>query len=80
MEYRPSGVCSQLISFDLDGDTVKSVEFVGGCSGNLQGIGRLIEGMHIDDAIARMEGIKCGNKATSCPDQLAKALRKAKEK
>lgn len=79
MEYRPSGVCSQMIEFNLDEDIVKSVVFTGGCSGNLQGIGRLVEGMNVDEAIARMEGIRCGNKNTSCPDQFAKALRAAKK-
>ena len=77
MQYRPQGVCSQMINFELDGDTIKSVEFVGGCSGNTQGISRLVEGMNVDDAISRIEGISCGFKGTSCPDQLAKALKKA---
>ena len=75
MDYRPKGVCSQLIRVELDGDTIKNVEFVGGCNGNTQGISSLVRGMKVDDAIARMEGITCGNKATSCPDQLAHALK-----
>lgn len=75
MDYRPRGVCSQLIRVELDGDTIKNVEFVGGCNGNTQGISSLVRGMKVDDAIARMEGITCGNKATSCPDQLAQALK-----
>jgi len=79
MNYKPTGVCSQLISFEIDGNTIKSVQFTGGCSGNTQGVARLIEGMDIDDAISRLDGIKCGFKPTSCPDQLAQALKKYKE-
>ncbi len=79
MEYIPHGVCSQSIHIELDGDTIKNVEFVGGCSGNTQGIASLVRGMKVDDAISRMEGITCGFKSTSCPDQLAKALRQAIE-
>ena len=79
MVYRPQGVCSQLINVELDGDIIKSVEFVGGCAGNTMGISQLVKGMNVDDAIQRMEGITCGYKPTSCPDQLAKALRLAKE-
>lgn len=75
MDYRPKGVCSQLIRVELDGDTIENVEFVGGCNGNTQGISSLVRGMKVDDAIARMEGITCGYKATSCPDQLAQALK-----
>ena len=77
MEYRTKGVCSRMIKLELDGDTIRSVEFVGGCSGNTQGVARLVEGMKVDDAIARIEGIKCGPRPTSCPDQLAQALRQA---
>ena len=77
MEYIPHGVCSRLIHVDLDGDTIKNVEFVGGCSGNTQGISHLVKGMNVQDAISRLEGIHCGTKATSCPDQLAHALRQA---
>ena len=77
MEYRTKGVCSRMIKLELDGDTIRSVEFVGGCSGNTQGVARLVEGMKVDDAIARIEGIKCGPRQTSCPDQLAQALRQA---
>ena len=77
MDYRTRGVCAQLIHFDLDGDVVKNVQFLGGCNGNLQGISKLVEGMKADDVIARLEGIRCGNKATSCPDQLAWALKQA---
>ena len=77
MEYRTKGVCSRMIKLELDGDTIRSVEFVGGCSGNTQGVARLVEGMKVDDAIARIEGLKCGPRPTSCPDQLAQALRQA---
>lgn len=77
MEYAPNGVCAKQIFFDLDGDKVTSVKFVGGCSGNAQGISSLVEGMNVDEAISRMEGIRCGNKPTSCPDQLAQALKQA---
>lgn len=78
MQYKPQGVCSQLIDIELDGDTIKSVAFYGGCNGNLKGIASLVQGMKVDDAIARLEGITCGFKATSCPDQLAQALKSAK--
>ena len=77
MQYRPKGVCSQSIDFDIEDNKVKNVSFVGGCSGNLQGISRLIEGMDVTEAISRIEGIRCGFKSTSCPDQLAKALKEA---
>lgn len=77
MKYRPRGVCSQEINFEIEDNKVKNVSFLGGCSGNLQGIGRLIEGMDVNEAISRIEGIHCGFKATSCPDQLAQALKEA---
>lgn len=77
MVYRTKGVCSQAISVEVENDVVQSVEFIGGCSGNTQGVARLVEGMKVDDAIAKIEGIKCGPRSTSCPDQLAKALREA---
>ena len=77
MEYRTKGVCSRMIKLELDGDIIRSVEFVGGCSVNTQGVARLVEGMKVDDAIARMEGIQCGPRPTSCPDQLAQALKQA---
>ena len=63
--YKTRGVCSQAILFDLDGDVIKKVEFIGGCSGNTQGVARLVEGMKVQDAIARLEGIKCGPRPTS---------------
>ena len=77
MDYRPQGVCSQQIHFDIIDNKVRNVSFVGGCNGNLQGISRLIDGMDVNEAISRIEGIRCGFKSTSCPDQLARALKSA---
>ena len=77
MDYRPQGVCSRQIHFDIIDNKVRNVSFVGGCNGNLQGISRLIEGMDVDEAISRIDGIRCGFKSTSCPDQLAQALKQA---
>ncbi len=77
MQFKPQGVCSKLIQFDIEDNIIRNVDFVGGCSGNLQGISRLVEGMDVDEAISRIEGIHCGYKSTSCPDQLAKALKEA---
>ena len=79
MQYKTKGTCSQYIEFDLDGNKVKNVNFIGGCSGNTQGIGLLVEGMDVDEVIRRLEGVRCGYKSTSCPDQLAQALKAAKE-
>ena len=76
-EFKPSGVCSRNISFDVEDGVVKNVVYTGGCNGNLQGIGKLVAGMKVDEVIARLDGIKCGVRSTSCPDQLAKALRKS---
>ena len=76
--YKTKGTCSQMISFTVEDGKVHNVSFYGGCNGNLKGIGALVEGMNIDDVIARVEGIRCGMKATSCPDQLAQALKEAK--
>lgn len=73
--YRPKGVCSMEISFDVENDIVSNVSFKGGCNGNLQGISRLSEGRNKDEVINLLSGIKCGFKSTSCPDQFAKALR-----
>lgn len=75
IQYKTRGVCSQQMNVKLEEGVVKDVEILGGCHGNLQGIARLVEGMKAEDAIARMEGIRCGNKQTSCPDQLSKALK-----
>lgn len=77
--YKTRGVCSREIRFDIDGNTIKTVQFIGGCSGNTQGVARLIEGMDIDEAIQRIDGIDCGGRGTSCPDQLARALKEYKE-
>lgn len=79
MKYRPKGVCTRNITFDVVEGKVCNVKFTDGCAGNTQGVARLIEGMDIDDAISRLSGIKCGYKSTSCPDQLAKALIQYKE-
>ncbi len=76
--YKPTGVCSRQIDIELDGDIIKHVKFTYGCAGNTQGVSRLVEGMKIDDAISKLKGIKCGTRGTSCPDQLARALEKAK--
>ena len=73
--YRPQGVCSQLFEIAVEDDRVQSFRVIGGCSGNLQGIGRLIAGMPVDEVISRLEGVRCGSKNTSCPDQLARALK-----
>ena len=77
--YKTKGTCSHMISFEIEDNRVSNVQFFGGCNGNLKGIGALVEGMDIDDVITRVEGIKCGMKTTSCPDQLAQALKQAKE-
>lgn len=74
--YTPIGVCSKQINIEVDDNgIVQSVEFIGGCNGNLKGIGALVKGMTVEDVIAKLENIKCGYKSTSCPDQLAKALK-----
>ena len=72
--YRPQGVCSQLMEVEVEDGKILRVEVLGGCSGNLQGISRLLVGMDVEEAIRRMDGIRCGAKPTSCPDQLATAL------
>lgn len=77
--YKTAGTCSRRIDIELDGNTVKSISFEGGCSGNLKGISSLVKGMEIDDVIEKLGGITCGFKSTSCPDQLARALAKYKE-
>ena len=75
--YRPRGVCSRNMEIDVEGDVIQSVRVEGGCSGNLQGSCSLLKGMTVEEAVARMEGIRCGGKPTSCPDQLAQALKQA---
>ena len=76
-EYKTKGTCSRSILFDIEDGKVKNVQFIGGCNGNLKGIGALVEGMDVQDVISRVEGIQCGMKSTSCPDQLAQALKEA---
>ena len=73
--YKTKGTCSREIVFEVEDGKVKNVQFFGGCNGNLKGIAALVEGMDVNDVIARVEGIHCGMKATSCPDQLAQALK-----
>lgn len=73
--YEPKGVCSRLMRVEAEDGIVKSVEVVGGCDGNLRGISRLVVDMPVEEAISRLEGIRCGGKPTSCPDQLAQALK-----
>ena len=79
MVYKTKGTCSQAINVELDGDVIKHVEFVGGCSGNTQGVAKLVEGMKAEDVSQRCKGITCGPKPTSCPDQLALALSQCQE-
>lgn len=76
--YQTEGTCSKFIEIETESNIVGNVKFYGGCDGNLKGIASLIKGMTIDEVISRLEGIHCGNKTTSCPDQLSKALRKMK--
>ena len=75
MRYKTMGTCSSAIDFEVEDGRVKDVKFIGGCSGNTQGVSKLVEGMMVEEVISRLEGIKCGFKSTSCPDQLAKALK-----
>ena len=75
MTYKTQGVCSQLIDIEVEEGRILSVKFTGGCHGNLQGISALVKGMTVEEAISRLKGIRCRDKATSCPDQLAQALR-----
>lgn len=74
-EYRTKGTCSQKIFFEIEDGIVKNVQFLGGCNGNLKGIGALVDGMPVEKVIEKLEGTTCGMKSTSCPDQLAKALK-----
>lgn len=75
--YTTKGTCSREISFQIEDGKLKNVAFLGGCNGNLKGICSLVEGMNVDEVISRLEGTTCGSKATSCPDQLATALKEA---
>ena len=76
MTYKTTGTCARAIDLEVVDNQVHNVQFQGGCSGNTQGVARLVEGMPVDEAIRRLEGIRCGMKPTSCPDQLATALKK----
>ncbi len=75
--YRTKGTCSRSITFDIEDGVVRNVQFEGGCNGNLKGIGAIVDGMKVEDVIDKLSGIRCGFKSTSCPDQLAQALREA---
>ncbi|MBQ4058164.1 MAG: TIGR03905 family TSCPD domain-containing protein [Lachnospiraceae bacterium] len=79
MTYKTKGVCSQKIDFEIVDNKVTNVQFLGGCNGNTQGVAKLVEGMDANEAISRLEGIQCGFRGTSCPDQLAQALKQALE-
>ncbi len=80
IQYQTQGTCSQLIDVTVDdNDIIQQVFFVGGCNGNLQGICRLVTGQKVDDVIAKLDGIRCGTKRTSCPDQLCRALEEIKK-
>ncbi len=78
MRYQTKGTCSSAIDIEVNNGVIESVAFIGGCNGNLKGISALVKGMKVEDAISRLEGIRCGFKATSCPDQLAQALKTLK--
>ena len=77
IKFQPQGVCSKQIVIDVEDGIVNNVKFIGGCSGNTQGVAKLVEGMPAKEVIARLEGIQCGRRPTSCPDQLATALKEA---
>jgi uncharacterized protein (TIGR03905 family) len=77
-EYTTKGTCSRSILFDVEDGKVKNVQFIGGCNGNLKGIAALVEGLSVEEVISRIEGITCGMKSTSCPDQLAQALKQVR--
>jgi uncharacterized protein (TIGR03905 family) len=76
--FKTSGVCSQEIEFEVENEIIKKVNFIRGCPGSLQAVGKLVEGLKVQDAVEKMRGIQCGDKGTSCPDQLAKALSELK--
>ena len=78
-DYKTKGTCSQLISFDLDGDVVRNISFTGGCNGNLKGVSKLCDGMTVAEIESKLSGVMCGMKGTSCPDQLSKAVREGLE-
>lgn len=75
INYETFGTCSSMINLEIEDDVIKNVEFIGGCNGNLKGISSLVAGMNINDVIKKLNGIRCGNKITSCPDQLAVCLK-----
>ena len=77
--YKTSGVCSSTINLEIENNIIKNVEFIGGCAGNLLGIGSLVKGLSVDEVISKLQGIDCRGKGTSCPDQLSKALTAWKE-
>ena len=77
IQYTPRGTCSRQFQIEVEEGVIQSVQVVGGCDGNLKGISSLLKGMKVEDAIPRLEGIRCGTKPTSCPDQIAQALKKA---
>ncbi len=77
--YTPKGVCSRKINFEIEDGIVKNIRFTGGCSGNTQGVSALAEGMSVEEIMTKLSGIRCGIKGTSCPDQLAKAVKAATE-
>ena len=77
INYQPKGTCSRQMTIEVEDGVVKSFQVLGGCHGNLQGISKLVEGMKVEDVIERLSGIRCGSKPTSCPDQLAQALKTA---
>lgn len=78
--YKTQGVCASAIEFEIDGDVVNNIRFIGGCSGNTKGVATLANGRKVEEVISLLSGIQCGPKATSCPDQLAKALAEALKK
>lgn len=80
MEYKTNGVCSNSIEFEIKDDMIQSVKFVGGCAGNTAGIAKLVKGMPVKEVIEKLEGVKCGHRPTSCPDQLARALKEYEAK
>lgn len=77
IQYKTNGTCSRQINISVEDGIVTGVEFIGGCNGNLKGISQLVKGMKVEDVIERLENTKCGMRPTSCPDQLAKALKQA---
>ena len=77
ISYQPHGICPRRIDIEVEDDIVQNVQFLGGCNGNTKGISSLVKGMKVEDVIARLENVDCGGRGTSCPDQLAKALKQA---